>query len=79
MADTAKTPQRSPDQIAADIAGERAQLGTAFDTLRVGPDTYDDFENPASNYSHLNVLWSCIFFGLEKPGLAFIVSAAAGR
>jgi len=34
MADTAKTPQRSPDQIAADIAGERAQLGTAFDTLR---------------------------------------------
>jgi hypothetical protein len=34
MADKAKTPDRSPDQIAADIAGERAQLGRAFDTLR---------------------------------------------
>jgi hypothetical protein len=34
MADKAKTPDRSPDQIAADIAGERAQLGKAFDSLR---------------------------------------------
>ena len=34
MADTAKTPQRSPSQIAGDIANERAQLGKAFDTLR---------------------------------------------
>ncbi len=34
MADTAKTPERSPNQIAGDIAKERAQLGKAFDTLR---------------------------------------------
>ena len=34
MADTAKTRERSPDRIVADIAGERAQLGKAFDTLR---------------------------------------------
>ena len=30
MADSAKVPQRSTDQIAGDIAGERAQLGKAL-------------------------------------------------
>ncbi len=34
MADTGKTPQRSPDRIAGDIANERAQLGKAYDALR---------------------------------------------
>jgi hypothetical protein len=34
MADKAKTPDRSPNQIAGDIASERAQLGKAFETLR---------------------------------------------
>jgi hypothetical protein len=34
MADTAKTSERSPDQIAGDLASERARLGKAFDTLR---------------------------------------------
>jgi len=34
MADKAKAPQRNPNQIAADIARERAQLDKAFDTLR---------------------------------------------
>ena len=45
MADSAKIPQRSPEQIAGDIAGERAQLGKAFDTLRADVSEAADSDN----------------------------------
>ena len=45
MADPAKVPQRSPDQIAGDIASERAQLGKAFDTLRADVSEVADSDN----------------------------------
>ena len=44
MAD--KTPQRSPDQIAGDIASERSELGKAFDTLRGDMSQAAAAENP---------------------------------
>ena len=71
MADSAKVPQRSADQIAGDIAGERAQLGKAFDTLRadVGEAAGSDNQTIAAGRRAL----------LLVPALAVaVVATAAG-
>jgi len=47
MAD--KTPQRSPDKIAGDIAAERRGLEQAFDTLRGDMDDAAAADNPTLN------------------------------
>ncbi len=69
MADSAKVPQRSADQIAGDIAGERAQLGKAFDTLRadVGEVAGSDNQTVAAGRRAL----------LLVPALAVAVAATA--
>ena len=70
MADTAKTPQRSPDQIAADIDGERAQLGTAFDTLRGDATAAAESDNQTIAAGRRALLL--------VPALAVAVAATAG-
>jgi hypothetical protein len=69
MADSAKVPKRSADQIAGDIAGERAQLGKAFDTLRadVGEAAGSDNQTIAAGRRAL----------LLVPALAVAVAATA--
>jgi hypothetical protein len=70
MAATAKTPQRSPDRIAAEIAGERAQLGRAFDTLR------DDVS--AAGHSDNQTIAAARGALLLAPAMAVAVAAVAG-
>ncbi len=41
----------------ASSAGHLAVSNAAFDTLRVTHGWYDDFDNPAANYSHFAYLW----------------------
>lgn len=41
----------------ASTAGNLGWSNPAFDTLRIGRDVFDDFENP-SGYAHLAALWS---------------------
>ena len=68
MAD--KTPQRSPDQIAGDIAAERRELGKAFDTLRGDMSEAAAAENPTMANARKAVLL--------VPAVVVAVVATAG-
>ena len=68
MAD--KTPQRSPDQIAGDIAAERRELGKAFDTLRGDMSETAAAENPTMANARKAVLL--------VPTVVVAVAATAG-
>jgi hypothetical protein len=70
MADTAKTPERSPNQIAGDIAKERAQLGKAFDTLRGDLSAAADSDNQTIATGRRALLL--------VPAMAVAVAATAG-
>jgi hypothetical protein len=68
MAD--KTPQRSADQIAGDIAAERRELGKAFDTLRGDMSEAAAAENPTMANARKAVLL--------VPAVVVAVAATAG-